>query len=162
MEKKYFISAIAYDSNYMVMDCDHEFAMFSTYEEAKRYYDNVLLDMEIGAVDCCRYENVAYWNLCIELCECFDNYIECVDIPNDCYIQNNYNGYVHHKEYLSHRLDVLSEYHRELEPNEDMNISDLLELFFWAKEYNDNYFPEMKEDTEEARFLQRNWAKYTK
>lgn len=165
MERKYFVSAVAYDSKYIAMDYDYDFAMCDTYEEAKRYYDKALLDMEVGASDCCRYryKKVAYWNLRIELCECYDTYIECIDILDDCHIKNNYNGYLHYKKYLRDYLDVLSEYHSDLEPNKSMNISDLLELFFfWAEEYNDNYFQEMKEDTEEAQFLKRNWEEYTK
>lgn len=162
MEKKYCVSAVSYNSKDIAMDYDYDFAMCDTYEEAKWYYDKALLDIEVGASDCCRYKKVAYWNLRIELCECSDAYIECIDILDDCYVQNNYNGYLHYKEYLYYELYVLSEYHSDLEPNKRMSISDLLELFFfWAEEYNDNYFPEMKEDTEEAKFLKRNWEEYT-
>lgn len=59
------------------------------------------------------------------------------------------------KEYLFDRLDMLSEYHEDITPNDEMSLGDLVGMYFyWAKEYNDGYFFEMDEHDEISLWLQ--------
>lgn len=52
------------------------------------------------------------------------------------------------KEALFRRLDTISEYHPDLIPQTTDSLNDLLEkYFYWAKEYNAGYFPEMDAPT---------------
>lgn len=79
---------------------------------------------------------------------------------NKIFIENSSNDVKY--EYLYDRLNSLSEHHPDLEPQPSMTLADLLEYYFyWASEYNDDYFSEMKEDTPLAKWLKREWANYS-
>lgn len=87
MKIRYYVSGIGYDNNDCVTDDEWDFGDFDTYEEAY----NLFVQLQCIGVSSFFTEsksNVYQMLLQLEKCEETDDYIECVDVKNEWWIEN--------------------------------------------------------------------------
>lgn len=87
MEIRYYVCGIGYDKNDCVTDYEWDFGDFDTYEEAY----NLFVQLQCRDVSSFFSEsksNVYQMLLQLEECEETDDYIECIDVKNEWWVEN--------------------------------------------------------------------------
>lgn len=87
MEIRYYVCGIGYDKNDCVTDYEWDFGDFDTYEEAYKLFVQ-LQRRDVASFFSESKSNVYQMLLQLEECEETDNYIECINVKNEWWVEN--------------------------------------------------------------------------
>lgn len=84
-EIRYFICGLGYDANDRITDYERSFGDFDDKDEAQDKFDEVVSEAEESIDEFFRRtpDEVAYWKIQLEKCECTEGYDECVDVLDE-------------------------------------------------------------------------------
>ena len=87
METRYYVCGIGYDKNDCVTDYEWDFGDFDAYEEAYELFVQ-LQHRDVASFFSESKSNVYQMLLQLEECEETDDYIECMDVKNEWWVEN--------------------------------------------------------------------------
>ena len=81
-ETRYFICGLGYDANDCITDYERSFEGFDDKDEAQDKFDEVVSEAEEFIDEFFRRtpDEVVYWKIQLEKCECTEEYDECIDV----------------------------------------------------------------------------------
>ena len=84
-EIRYFIYGLGYDANDRITDYERSFGDFDDKDEAQDRFDEVISEAEEFIDDFFREtpDEIAYWKIQLEKCECAEDYDECIDVLDE-------------------------------------------------------------------------------
>lgn len=87
MDVRYYVCGIGYDENDCVTDYEWDFGDFNTYEEA---YDCFVKTQCKNATSFFTDKKINVYQMLLQLEECeeTEDYIECIDVKNEWWIDN--------------------------------------------------------------------------
>lgn len=87
METRYYVCGIGYDKNDCVTDYEWDFGDFDTYKEAYNLFVQ-LQCRDVASLFSESKSNVYQMLLQLEECEETNDYIECIDVKNEWWVEN--------------------------------------------------------------------------
>ena len=84
-EIRYFIYGLGYDANDRITDYERSFGDFDDKNEAQDRFDEVISEAEEFIDEFFREtpDEIAYWKIQLEKCECAEDYDECIDVLDE-------------------------------------------------------------------------------
>ena len=84
-EIRYFIYGLGYDADDRITDYERSFGDFDDKDEAQDKFDEVISEAEEFIDEFFREtpDEIAYWKIQLEKCECAEDYDECIDVLDE-------------------------------------------------------------------------------